>query len=77
MTKQPKPLPRVVVGQVWRDRDPRMSRHIRIESVVGDKAHVQRCAEDGIVRQSSSKHAKIAVRRFVSNSTGFDLVRDA
>lgn len=39
--------PRVVPGQVWKERDRRFERYIVVGAVEGERAHISRCLEDG------------------------------
>lgn len=76
----------VKVGQVWKDTDPRMSRHLKVIEVAGAYATVAQCDDRGRVLRFSTarlggrtslgkrKERQIRLDRFKAGSSGFVLV---
>lgn len=62
-------------GQVWRSRDRREDRHVRVESVDPDRAGVVECRRDGAdlpkarrTRILLDRHGRVAGYRLVTNT---------
>jgi hypothetical protein len=74
--------PNVRPGQVWADNDRReKGRTLKVLEVVeregGDHAIVEVLTGKGGRKLDKPRQTRIAVRRFVPNSTGYTLVQDA
>ena len=79
MKKQPAPAPEVKVGQVWKDLDPRMTRHIKILALeIGvpygyDRAVVQACLPNGQLHGTPKSRIRLS-RLLTTGSRGYALV---
>jgi hypothetical protein len=78
---KPAPTPDVKAGQIWKDMDPRMTRHIKVVSLecgapyTHDRAVVETCLPNG--KTIGSSKSRIRIDRFRGSArSGFTLVSD-
>lgn len=63
-------------GQVWRDMDKRMVRHVMVIAVDGGKATVRNCNSAG-VDCGWGRSSTISISRMHPHATGYALVKPA
>lgn len=66
--------PQVAEGQVWRERDPRRLRHVRIMSVGPGAAGLQLCDADGVLL-APRRRTYANLKRFNGHRGGYEFVR--
>jgi hypothetical protein len=65
----------VKVGQVWKDLDKRMNRHLLVLAFDGDThVLVSLCSAEG--QRFTARVTRVAIKRMRKNSTGYELVKD-